>query len=367
MTKLEELTEKIRVAKELYYSTGKSHLTDAEYDRLVDQATKLGYIDYVGSKPVASIPTIKHEHLMLSLDKVHSIEEIKKFAGDKDIVLMYKADGLTCSATYIDGILSRLETRGNGIEGNDVLFHANSFLNLPKYIDRTGKYVIDGECVILKDDFDAINTKGEFSNPRNLAAGSLNQLDPQISAQRRLRFYAWDVIEGGSKSTLFGNLLESTLLGFETVRFKMPYGNEGFNWEDILKVFKEEAHVKGFPIDGVVIKYNDISYGKSLGRTDRFFKNAIAYKYEDETYETKLRDIIWQVGKNGQITPVALFDTVYINNTEINKASLSNISIMKKTLGEKPYYGQKIWVAKMNMIIPKIVKSIDCNNEEIWI
>ena len=359
MNKLEELSQKIAEAKELYYSTGTSPLTDQQYDRLVEQAEKLGFIDYVGSKPVSSIPVIKHEHLMLSLNKVHNIEEIEKFAGNKDVVFMYKCDGLTCSATYIDGVLTRLETRGNGTEGNNVLFHTNSFMNLPKYIDKGGKYVIDGECIIFQDDFNAINKHGEFSNPRNLASGSLNQLDPKISAQRRLNFYAWDIIEGGCSNYLSKNLLEAERLGFECAPFFVGEDTK-INIDVLIYKIKEQAEHDGFPIDGVVIKFDDISYGKSLGRTDKYFKNAVAYKYEDETYKTKLRNVIWQVGKTKQITPIAVFDPIEIDGSIVERCSLHNISIMKELNLTR---NCTVYVYKANSIIPQI-DSADFDGDE---
>lgn len=363
-----ELRERIAQAKIDYYQSGRSELTDAEYDRLVEQAERLGYVETVGAAPVDNIEKITHEHPMLSLDKCHTIQEIKDFIGDKDVIAMDKADGLSLSATYIDGVLTRLETRGDGKIGNDIMFHAKSIENLPLRINKPGKYVIDGECVILRKDFDEINSKmavsERYSNTRNLAAGTLNLLDSSVSKKRHLRFYAWDVIEGGGNS-LIGNLAEAHTLGFNTVSFMSVKDSDTLT-ED-LNMFKSRSEEYGFPIDGVVFKYNDIAYGKSLGMTGHHPKNAIAFKFKDDTYETRLLNIEWQVGKTGQITPVAIFDSVYIDNVEINKASLSNISIMKKTLGSKPYFGQKIWIGRMNMVIPKIVKSIDYNGKEICI
>lgn len=349
---LDELIKEINQAKEDYYSTGRSKYTDREYDLMVSQAEKLGYIESVGAAPVKEIPTIKHEHLMLSLDKVHTAEEIKKFIK-KDYVMMYKADGLSVSATYFDGILTRLETRGNGDIGNDILFHANSFENLPKKIDKSGKYVIDGECVILYSDFEKINENliEKFSNPRNLAAGSLNQLDPNVSKKRHLRFYAWDVIEGGESSSLFDNLKKASNLGFETVRYLKTNDFEIEHIKNLLEDFRLSAKEEGFPIDGVVIKYDSISYSKTLGRTEKFFRNAIAYKYEDDRYPTKLRSVIFQMGKTGQLTPVANFDPVEISGSVVEKASLHNISILKQL---QLTNGCTCYIFKANDIIPQI-------------
>ena len=178
--KQNDLIGKILKAKEDYYNYGASQLSDEEYDRLVAQAERLGYVETVGASPVDSIPKVQHQHPMLSLDKIHSEFEVKKFIKDRQCLAMYKADGLTISATYEDGVLTRLETRGDGNVGNDIMHHANSISNLPKVINRIGKYVIDGECVILQSDFDTINAGGEYKNPRNLAAGSLYDIYPQL-------------------------------------------------------------------------------------------------------------------------------------------------------------------------------------------
>lgn len=358
MTKLEELRKQIDECKEAYYNGGKSPLDDVQYDALVAKAERLGYIDYVGSKPSKEIPTIKHNHLMLSLDKCHSVTEIKKFTEPtkgRDVVFMWKADGLTCSATYIDGILARLETRGNGEVGNDIMLHANSIKNLPKIIEKPGRYVIDGEVIILQRDFDRVNINGEYSNPRNLASGSLNQLDPAVSAQRGLKFFAWDVIEGGSSDLLGRNLMEAEGLGFSIV--KMVVGDDTvINIDRTLERMKAEAEEVGFPIDGVVIKFDSKSFGETLGRTDKFFKNALAYKYKDESHETRLDHIEWQLGKSSQITPVAVFDPIEIDSTIVNKASLHNLSIIK-ALGLTNHC--TVHVTKCNCIIPQIVECDD--------
>ena len=349
----EELIQEIKKAKIAYYQLGKSWLTDEEYDRLVTQAERLGYVETVGAAPVDSIPRIQHQHPMLSLGKVHSEFEVKKFIKDRQCLAMYKADGLTISATYQDGILVRLETRGDGNVGNDIMHHANSISNLPKVINRIGKYVIDGECVILQGDFDSINTNGEYKNPRNLAAGSLNLLDGAESAKRCLRFYGWDVIEGGSNNSLCANLVEANYLGFETVHMYVLRGDE--TMDDIKKLltyFKNQAEYDGFPIDGVVIKYDDIQYGKSLGMTEHHPLGAVAFKYQDETYATKLKEVIWQVGKTGQITPVAVFDPpVIIDGSDVERASLHNLSIMNE-LGLTD--GCTCYIYKANQIIPQI-------------
>lgn len=352
----DEMIRKIKDAKTAYYQTGRSELTDAEYDRMVYQATKLGYIETVGAAPVDSIDKITHEHPMLSLDKCHTTDEVIKFAGNHKVLAMWKADGLTVSATYQDGVLTRLETRGNGEVGNDIMFHANSILNLPKHINRSGRYVIDGECIILGHDFEIINEKlskeERYSHPRNLAAGSLNQLDPAVSKKRHLKFFAWDVIEGGGNS-LWNNLNDARMLGFDVVNVRIVDGSDP---SSAIKMLKLEAENTSFQIDGIVFKYDDISYGKSLGKTAHHFRNGIAFKFQDDTYETKLKSVEWQVGKTGQLTPVGIVDPVDIDGVIVEKASLHNISIMK-SLGLTN--GCTCYVKRANDVIPQIDSADD--------
>ena len=210
--------------------------------------------------PVNSIQKITHEHPMLSLDKCHTSDEVIKFAGNHKVLAMWKADGLTVSATYQDGVLTRLETRGNGEVGNDIMFHANSILNMPKHINRSGRYVIDGECIILGHDFEIINEKlskeERYSHPRNLAAGSLNQLDPAISKKRHIRFYAWDGIEGGGNS-LGDNLEEAVSFGFDIVNIRDVGDIDPIHINSAIETLKWEAENETFPIDGIVFKYDD--------------------------------------------------------------------------------------------------------------
>lgn len=350
INRLEELTNKIQAAKDAYYNSGDTIMSDAEYDRLVDQAMHLGYIETVGSKAADALPKITHDHLMLSLDKVHTIEDVDKFIGNRAALFMYKLDGLTCSATYNDGILVRLETRGDGYVGNDIMVHAKSFDNLPLTIDKPGKYVVDGEAIILRKDFDKINDKlpedQKYKNPRNLAAGTLNLLDPAISLTRHLKFYVWDVIEGYD-NTLQKSLDNALDLGFDIAPYAICRDNSAL----MIPALKVDADEDGVPIDGIVIKYNDMSLRDALGHTGHHFQNAKAYKYEDETYPTKLIRIEWTQGKTGQLTPVAIFEPVVIDGTVVEKASMHNISIMKQL---HPTIGCTCYIYKANQIIPQV-------------
>jgi DNA ligase (NAD+) len=327
-----------------------------------------------GTRVVKEQKKITHEHPMLSLDKIHSIEEIKKFIGDKDVIASVKLDGLSLSATYLNGNLTRLETRGTGIEGTDVLIHKNSIAGLPLHINHNGKYVVDGECIVKYDDFQAINDKlpedEKFSNPRNMASGSLNLLDSNISSTRGLSFIVWNVIEDsdGLKPTMLDNFVKAGSLGFNVVlyvAFSKIYQNDNDYVEEVLEFIKKSSNRLDLPMDGAVWSYNDIAYGKSLGMTSHHMNHSVAYKYYNEEVTTTLRDIIYDVSKNGILTPVAIFDPVEIEGTIVERASLSNLSILQKTLGEKPFVGQEIAVTKRNCIIPKIERAKDENGE--WI
>lgn len=368
MNYLNELKEQIEKASELYYNTGTSFLTDEQYDMLVTKASRLGYVEKVGAKPVSNIPTIVHDHDMLSLSKVHTGKEVIDFIGDKRVLFMSKADGLTCSATYSDGVLVKLETRGDGKVGNDILFHAMSIDNLPKYINKDGLYVIDGEVVILRSDFDKINeeSKEKYANPRNLAAGSLNQLDPKVSSSRRLKFFAWDVIEGGVYGKLSDNLNEAIELGFTVVPNLLHYKSDTVvTSEDIdsyIDAIKEESDLIGLPIDGVVIKYDDVYLKDKLGNTEHHFRNATAYKFTDESYPTTLTGVTWQVGKSNAIIPVLEFEPVEISGSVVERCTAHNISIYK-SLGITE--GCTCYIKKANDIIPNCVGTDDNGGEPI--
>lgn len=350
-------------------------MSDTEYDSLLDKLKQMekstGIVmsnsptQNVGTSVIDSIPEIEHSHLMLSLDKVHSIEEIKKFAGNNSTVAMMKMDGLTISVEYIDGNLNRIETRGNGYRGNDVTHLNSAFINLPAKIDKPGKYVIDGEAIITYEDFDRINSKfsnpdDRYKNPRNLAAGSLNLLDTNIARERHLRFIAWDVIEGDDSNDFIDRLYSAQDLGFSIV----PLHQVSNNYEEVIQTLRETARKLSYPIDGIVIKMVDIAYGKSLGKTDKFFRNAVAYKFEDDKYPTKLLDVEWQVGKTGVITPVIITEPVEIDGSTVNRASVHNISIFKQLHLTK---GCTCYIYKANQIIPQCDCTEDDGGEEFQI
>ena len=285
---------------------------------------------------------------MLSLDKTKSLDDVISFANKHPMVAMTKVDGLTCSLRYINGRLVSAETRGNGVIGEDVLHNAMTVTTIPHRIDYNNELVVDGEIVCLTNDFREFAE--EYKNPRNFAAGSIRLLDSNECAKRKLTFIAWDVIKGFDDKPLFSDRIKSLKrLGFSIVPH-MVCSKIGENTVDIIKTLSVSHHI---PFDGIVFKFNDIIYGRAQGETAHHFKNAIAYKFYDEIYPTKLKDIEWSMGRTGVLTPVAIFEPIDIEGTMVERASLHNLSILKETLNI-PWKGQQVGIFKANMIIPQI-------------
>ena len=357
-------------ASQAYYG-GNPIMTDAQFDTRLEDLKQLeketGIVFSnsptinVGAKILTELNEVIHSVPMLSLEKCHTVEELIKFANDKELVASIKLDGLTCRLTYENGVLVRSETRGNGYVGNDVTEHIKRFKNVPLKIDKKCTYVIDGECIITDDDFMEVNKNGEFKNSRNLAAGTLSVLDTSLVAKRKLSFYAWDVVEGGIANKLKDNLNEAKTLDFDVVPSWIATNLDPKNLQDNIDFVFEFAADEGLPNDGIVFKFNDIEYGKSLGKTEHHFKNGIAYKAKDDVYETKLIDIDWTVGKSGQITPTAIFETVDIDGSSVSRASLHNISILREL---NLYIGDTIEVYKANSIIPQIKRNISAEQRQ---
>ncbi len=387
--RIKELTEQLNQYRNSYYNNSVSEISDHEYDDLFDELKNLeeetGIImsnsptHTVGYEVKSKLEKVKHSHPMLSLDKTKSVDDLKKFAGDKDCLLMCKMDGLTVLLTYENGELRQAETRGNGEEGEIITHNARVFENVPLHISYTGHLEIEGEAIIAYDDFEKINSSlpedEKYKNPRNLVSGSVRQLDSNIAAQRRIKFIVWKIpnIEDSIKSdnAFLFRLIFAKNLGFDIVPF-FTYSNNSSdieNCEYLIENLKEQAKIKGYPIDGLVMTYNDIAYGKSLGTTGHHPKHSIAYKFYDDVYPTRLLDVEWTIGKAGILTPTAVFESVEIDGSTVERASLHNISIMKN-LGIVSKY-QTIGVYKANMIIPQVdyaEKMIDiAANDEIKI
>lgn len=355
--------EELNKASKAYYNTGQPIMSDAEFDNKLEELRqweeKTGIVlsnsptHNVGATVLDNIKEVTHKTPMLSLEKCHSTEEIVKFANNHNLVASVKLDGLTIRLTYKEGDLILAESRGNGTVGSDVTEHVKQFTNVPLHINKEGTYIIDGEALIKLDDFAEINKNEEYKNSRNLAAGTLSSLDTSVVKDRKLSWYAWEVVEGDSDNSFYERLLNAQNLGFDVVPCYDITINEFNQLQIHIDNFINIAETENLPQDGVVFKFDDITYGKSLGNTSHHFRNGIAYKIFNDSVKTTLRDIKWSCGKTGILTPVAIFDTVDIEGSEVSRASLHNISIMNEILG-RSWKGQKIGVYKANMIIPAI-------------
>ena len=369
-----DITDRVRElneASEAYYNTGNPIMSDAEFDmklrELQQWEDETGFVlsnsptQNVGATVLDNIKEVTHKYPMLSLDKCHSEEEIIKFAGGYNFLISsVKLDGLTVRLTYKDGNLTLAESRGNGIVGSDVTEHVKRFKNVPLHINHEGTYIIDGEAIIKLDDIAEVNKNGEYKNSRNLASGTLASLDTSIVKNRKLSWYAWEVVEDSEEETydydptFLRRLSEAEQLGFDVVPYRTaitaPY-------KEIITYILEEvfklAEKYKLPQDGVVFKFNDIEYGKSLGNTSHHYRNGIAYKIYNDSVETTLKDIEWSIGKTGILTPVAIFEPVEIEGSIVERASLHNITIMTEIMGGA-WKGQKIGVYKANLIIPQV-------------
>ncbi len=355
--------EELNKASEAYYNTGQPIMSDAEFDNKLEELRQWeeesGIVlansptHNVGAIVLDNIKKVTHESPMLSLAKCHSAEEVKQFAKGHTLVGSVKLDGLTCRLIFKDGELIRAESRGNGTIGNIITDHVKQFLNVPLHINKEGTYIIDGEALIKTDDFEKLNKNGEYKTPRNLASGTLGGLDTSVVKNRKLRWYAWEVVEGSKHPESFASsLMEANDLGFETVPFVNLKWAE-LNIQEAIDFFLDEAEKENLPQDGVVFKYEDVKYGKSLGSTSHHFNNGIAFKVFNESVESELINIEYTMGRTGILTPTAVFKPIEIEDTIVERASLHNISIMKEIMG-KPWVGQHVGVIKSNLIIPQI-------------
>ena len=344
------------------YDTGHPTITDKEWDdkyfELICLERELGYT--LNNSPtikvsydvVNQLNKIEHNHKMLSLNKTKDIADVVDFIGDKEFVAMSKMDGLTCSLRYINGRLVSAETRGNGLIGEDILHNAKVIPTIPNNIPYKEELVIDGEIICTYKDFDEFST--DYKNPRNYAAGSIRLLDAKECSLRKLTFVAWDVLSGLDELNLLTDRIQR-LKQFGFITVPLMVSKKEFI-EDLPHGILSISQMFSYPIDGVVFKFNDIAYGRSLGETAHHFKNAIAYKFYDEEYETYLTDIEWTMGRTGALTPVAIFKPINIDGSEISRASLHNLSIMEELSGGFERVGDILHIYKANMIIPQVSK-----------
>lgn len=370
--KMQELVDFLNDASRAYYKENREVVTNFEFDRKYDELAALeeetGIIlsgsptQNVGYEVANDLPKERHPEKMLSLDKTKSIDELKDFLGDKEGLLSWKMDGLTVVLTFEDGRLSKAVTRGNGEIGEVITANARTFVNVPVSIPFKGRLVIRGEAFITYSDFEEVNRKlpeasARYKNPRNLCSGSVRQLDSSITAERKVHFNAFTLnnIEGEDAPDFKFRREQMEWLsdqGFETVYYKMVTKD---TLDDAVAWFAEAILTSDMPSDGLVITFDDIAYGKSLGQTAKFPKDSLAFKWQDETAETTLEEIEWSPSRTGLINPIAVFDPVELEGTTVSRASVHNVSVMKDLgLG----IGDRITVYKANMIIPQIADDL---------
>ena len=312
--------------------------------------------------PIDQLKKVYHTHPMLSLDKTKEWQDVVNFSQKNTTIAMCKMDGLTCSLTYIGGVLFRAETRGNGAVGEDITHNAYVIPSIPKVLPEKVSIVVDGEIICKYSDFEEFAS--EYKHPRNFAAGSIRLLNPKTCYSRKLTFVAWDLIESDKMfDTLHQNLVYLNSLGFTVTPMFEVHATGEADVEMLESMVKSFADMCSYPIDGIVLKYDDCAYYRSLGSTEHHFRGGLAYKFYDEEYETVLRDIDWTMSRNGVLTPVAVYDPIEIDGTECTRASLHNVTIMYEQLYSHPYKGEHIFIAKKNQIIPQVVRKIWKNDE----
>ncbi len=369
MDRMRELVSLLNNASEAYYAKDEEIMSNFEYDKLYDELTALEtelgvtFADSptvkVGYEAVDELPKERHESAMLSLAKTKSREELADWLNGKTGLLSWKLDGLTIVLTYREGALQKAVTRGNGEVGEVVTGNARVFRNLPLNIPYQGELILRGEAVITYSGFEQINREIEdeqakYKNPRNLCSGSVRQLDNRITAQRGVRFFAFSLVRAdadfhNSRAAQFDFLQEQ---GFDVVEHRRVTPE---NILDNISYFEEKIQTYDVPSDGLVLTYEDMAYGASLGRTAKFPRDSIAFKWADELRETTLTEMEWSASRTGLINPVAIFEPVELEGTTVSRASVHNISIVR---GLKLGIGDRITVYKANMIIPQIAENL---------
>lgn len=368
--RIKDLVELLNKANKAYYQEANEIMTNFEYDKLYDELVGLeketGMVlsnsptVNVGYQVVSQLPKEQHNSPMLSLDKTKEVGALADFAGDRKCLLSWKMDGLTVVLTYENGELVKAITRGNGLVGEVITNNAKTFKNIPISIPYKGRLTLRGEAIIKYSDFEQINREIEdadskYKNPRNLCSGSVRQLNSQVTAERNVNFVAFALINADDVD--FGNSIEQQYKwmesqGFQVVEYRVVTRN---SMEDAVKYFAGKIQTYDYPSDGLVLMFDDIEYGLSLGTTAKFPRNGIAFKWEDEQAETTLKYIEWSPSRTGLINPVAVFEPVELEGTTVSRASVHNISIMEELeLGS----GDRIKVYKANMIIPQISENL---------
>ena len=377
---IKELVGRLNTYRNSYYNNNTSLISDREYDALYDRLaaleSKTNFImsssptQNVGFQSVSQLKKVKHNHPLLSLDKTTDIKKFADYFHDKYCILMAKLDGLTCSLFYSNGKLVRAESRGNGEIGEDITHNALAFANLPTTIPFKGDVVVDGECIITYENFDAINKAEdtEYKNPRNLVSGSVRQLNSEVVKRRNVSFIAWKLHKvtnpDGSEFEIESNFQRFRWLkdecGFEVVpHVLMEVDNEVEYFEEAICSLKNICQSMSIPIDGIVGMFDDVKYGESLGRTGHHPRHSLAFKFYQEENETTLLDIKWSTSRTGLVNPVAVFEPVEIDGTTVSKATLNNVSIIKELeLG----IGDTVTVIKANQIIPQITQNLTRSN-----
>lgn len=368
--RMRELVELLNKARRAYEQENTEIMSNFEYDRLYDELLSLekelettlasSPTVNVGYEVLSELPKERHETPMLSLDKTKDVERLREFLGDQQAVISWKMDGLTIVLTYENGVLKKAVTRGNGEIGEVVTNNAKVFRNVPLSIPFKGELVLRGEAVISYKDFEKINEEigdadAKYKNPRNLCSGSVRQLNNEVTAKRNVRFYAFTLVKADNVDFENSRAYQLKWLqeqGFDVVEHHLVTRD---TVGDEVAWFAEHIRENEVPSDGLVLIYDDISYGQSLGTTAKFPRDSFAFKWEDEVRKTTIREIEWSPSRTGLINPVAIFDPVELEGTTVSRASVHNISIMEELeLG----IGDTVTVYKANMIIPQIAENL---------
>jgi len=369
VTRIQELVKELNQYRNEYYNLNKPSVSDATYDQKFDELQILeqetGFImsnspvQTVGYEVISKLQKVQHKTPLKSLGKTKLIDELNAWRKGKEILLMLKGDGLTVELDYDNGLLVEASTRGNSIIGEDITHNAKVFKNIPLSIPFKGVLRLSGEAMVHKSDFDEINSKlsdeDKYATPRNLSAGSVRQLSSKVCATRNISFYAFNILECGEElsDSKYENFIWLEEQGFKVIENTKL--NENIT-EKLIGDMKQIADEDGIPIDGLVTSFDSVSYSNSLPESEHHPSHSLAYKFYDESTQSILRGVEWRTTRMGQVNPTAIFDTVSIDNTDVNRASLHNLSFIE---GLQLSIGSRILVSKRNLIIPHIEDNLD--------